>query len=106
MHAIHKNAAEFPRPNLYLIIDVRLVDSDGTPSTDSTPHASDHEEGDGGGGEEDGGITEIRYTPDSPLIRYGGYGTVLALNTWVQEVNKAFGWEPEEDAGNTEMRWG
>ena len=55
MHAIHKNAAEFPRPNLYLIIDICLVDSDGR----SNPNASG-DEGDNDGGDEDAGITEIR----------------------------------------------
>ena len=61
IHAIHKNAAEFPRPNLYCIIDVRLVDSDGTPTPESSHHGSD-DEGDGGGGDtsDEGGITEIR----------------------------------------------
>ena len=59
MHAIHKNAAEFPRPNLYLIIDVRLVDSDGTPTPESSHHGSD-DEGDGDDGDKDPGITEIR----------------------------------------------
>ena len=56
MHAIHKNAAEFPRPNLYLIIDVRLVDSDGTPTPESSHHGSDNEDE----GDPDPGITEIR----------------------------------------------
>ena len=45
------------------MIDVRLVDSDGTPTPSSTPESSDAEEedDDADSGE---GMTEIRYIPD------------------------------------------
>ena len=43
------------------MIDVRLVDSDGTPTPSSTPESSDAEDDDE---EEDEGMTEVRYVPD------------------------------------------
>ncbi len=60
MHAVHKNRDEFPRHNLYLIIDVRLVDSDETPTPSSTPGGSDNEDDTGDVDPDDQGITEIR----------------------------------------------
>ena len=50
MHAVSKDLAQFHSECLYLMIDVRLVDSDATPTPGSTPNASDNED-DGGGGE-------------------------------------------------------
>ncbi len=61
MHAVQRrDAAASPHGDcLYLVIDVRLVESDETPTPSSTPNGSDDE--DGGGVEDDGGITEIRW---------------------------------------------
>ncbi len=45
------------------MIDVRLVDSDGTPTPSSTPESSDAEEEDDDA-DSGQGMTEIRYVPD------------------------------------------
>lgn len=58
LHAISKDLSQFPAECLYLIIDVRLVDSEGTPN--STPNASDDDED----GQSDQGMTEIRFVPE------------------------------------------
>ena len=43
------------------MIDVRLVDSDGTPTPSSTPESSDAEDDEDEEGE---GMTEVRYVPE------------------------------------------
>ena len=57
----------FRLENLYLILDVRLEDSDGTPSPTSTPSNSDVNDSDDDDGvqlDDDEGITEIRFCPE------------------------------------------
>ena len=80
MHAVQRDLSVFPKANLYLIIgeasrkpkkskikiafsDVRLVDSDGTPTPSSSRGGSD-EESDDGLEEDDKGMTEIRFVPE------------------------------------------
>lgn len=59
LHAISRDVTVFPNTEcLYLMIDAKLVDSE--PSTPrSTPETSDDEDEDG-----EGGMTEIRFSPD------------------------------------------
>ena len=45
---------------VFQMIDVRLVDSDGTPTPSSTPESSDAEDDE----EEGEGMTEVRYVPE------------------------------------------
>merc|ERR1719309_1111659 len=61
LHAVSRDLTQFHQECLYLMIDVRLVDEEGTPM--STPTSSD---ADDSGNEEDsdGGMTEIRFVPD------------------------------------------
>ena len=66
---IQRDPAMFRLENLYLILDVRLEDSDGTPSPTSTPSNSDvndDSDGDDDGVQldDDEGITEIRFCPE------------------------------------------
>ena len=46
---------------VFQMIDVRLVDSDGTPTPSSTPESSDAEDDEDEEGE---GMTEVRYVPE------------------------------------------
>jgi hypothetical protein len=71
MHAIHRNPGEFPDPNLYLIIDVRLVDSDGTMTPTSTPGASDQDDSGDEVDPDDQGITEIRWERKADTVLKG-----------------------------------
>lgn len=69
MHAVQRaQPGGFPHgDNLYLIIDVRLVESDETPSPSSTPTRSgDEDDDDDGPGldDDDRGMTEIRFVPE------------------------------------------
>ena len=59
LHAVSTDLTSFPSECLYLMIDVRLVDSEGTP----TPSSSDAEGEDSGAEASDGGMTEIRFVP-------------------------------------------
>ncbi len=64
LHAIQRaHPAAFPEDNLYLVIDVRLVESDETPTPSSTPNGSDDESEDGLAAN-DKGMTEIRFVPE------------------------------------------
>eukprot|EP00095_Tigriopus_kingsejongensis_P004118 snap_masked-scaffold122_size333723-processed-gene-2.15 protein:Tk04118 transcript:snap_masked-scaffold122_size333723-processed-gene-2.15-mRNA-1 annotation:"methylosome subunit picln" len=56
LHAVSKDLSQFPAECLYLIIDVRLVESEGTPN--STPNDSDDD------AQSDQGMTEIRFVPE------------------------------------------
>ena len=47
--------------NLYLMIDVRLVDPEKSPTPTSTPETSEDESDD----PDDPGMTEIRFVPDN-----------------------------------------
>ncbi len=65
MHAVKRAdaglaASTMNRDCLYLVLDVRLVDSDDTGTPSSTPGASDNDSDGGGDPDDDGGITEIR----------------------------------------------
>ena len=57
-----QDTATFPfAENLYLMIDVRLVDHEKTPTPTSTPETSEDESDD----PDDPGMTEIRFVPDN-----------------------------------------
>jgi len=63
LHAVSRDLTQFHSECLYLMIDVRLVDSDGTPM--STPTSSDAGSDDEGNDDDsDGGMTEVRFVPD------------------------------------------
>ncbi len=71
--------------NCYQMIDVRLVDSDGTPTPSSTPESSDAEEEDDDA-DSGQGMTEIRYVPDDKskleemfTVRISIFGVGLSL---------------------------
>ena len=59
---ISKDTATFPyAENLYLMIDVSLVDPEKTPTPTSTPETSEDESDD----PDDPGMTEVRFVPDN-----------------------------------------
>ena len=59
LHAVSRDLTVFPNAEcLYLMIDVKLVES-APPTPRSTPETSDSDEGDDGEG-----MTEIRFVPD------------------------------------------
>ena len=59
---IFKDTATFPyAENLYLMIDVSLVDPEKTPTPTSTPETSEDESDD----PDDPGMTEVRFVPDN-----------------------------------------
>jgi len=60
LHAVSRDLTQFHQECLYLMIDVRLVDEEGTPM--STPNTSGDD--DSGNEESEGGMTEIRFVPD------------------------------------------
>ncbi len=68
MHAVQLAGADATFVHgscLYLVIDVRLVDSDETPTPSSSTRGSDAEDEErGGGDDDDAGITEIRFVPE------------------------------------------
>merc|ERR1712080_590872 len=61
MHAVSRDLTQFHQECLYLMIDVRLVDEEGTPM--STPNTSGDDES-GDEGDSEGEMTEIRFVPD------------------------------------------
>merc|ERR1711978_567561 len=61
MHAVSRDLTQFHQECLYLMIDVRLVDEEGTPM--STPNTSGDDDSEDEM-ESDGGMTEIRFVPD------------------------------------------
>merc|ERR1712029_50287 len=61
LHAVSRDLTQFHQECLYLMIDVRLVDEEGTPM--STPNTSGDDES-GDEGDSEGGMTEIRFVPD------------------------------------------
>jgi len=63
LHAVSRDLTQFHSECLYLMIDVRLVDSDGTPmSTPTSSNAGSDDEGNEDDSEE--GMTEVRFIPD------------------------------------------
>merc|ERR1712130_526175 len=58
---VSRDLTQFHQECLYLMIDVRLVDEEGTPM--STPNTSGDDES-GDEGDSEGGMTEIRFVPD------------------------------------------
>merc|ERR1712079_508677 len=61
LHAVSRDLTQFHQECLYLMIDVRLVDEEGTPM--STPNTSGDDDSEDEM-ESDGGMTEIRFVPD------------------------------------------
>jgi len=62
LHAVSRDTTTFPfAENIYLMIDVRLVDHESTPTPTSTPETSEDESDD----PDDPGMTEIRFVPDN-----------------------------------------
>merc|ERR1719309_896422 len=62
LHAVSRELTVFHQECLYLMIDVRLVDEEGTPM--STPTSSDAGSDSDIDEDSDGGMTEIRFVPD------------------------------------------
>lgn len=67
LHAVSRDVASFPHvENLYLMIDAKLIDSDGSGGS-VTPISTDHDDESSGSSENDGGeadtMTEIRFAP-------------------------------------------
>jgi len=62
LHAVSRDTNSFPHSqHLYLMIDVRLVEPESTPTPTSTPETSEDESDD----PDDPGMTEIRFVPDN-----------------------------------------
>ena len=87
MHAIQKDPTRFPKDNLYLIIDVRLVDSE--PATPETSNASSSEDEDDGIPDDDPGITEVRFAPEA----------VAHLDAMFKAMSECQTLHPDPDAG-------
>ena len=63
LHAVSKDMASFPNSeHLYLMIDKKLVESDGIPTPTSTPESSDVDES---SEDDEEGMTEIRFVPEN-----------------------------------------
>jgi nucleotide-sensitive chloride channel 1A len=81
MHAISRDLAAFPNAEcLYLMIDVRLVDSDGTPTPSSTPESSDADDDDDDDDDSGEGMTEIRFIPDDKSKLHDMFTVSCAFN--------------------------
>jgi len=64
LHAVSRDTSGFPHSeHLYLMIDKKLVDSDGMPTPTSTPESSDVDDEDEADDGED--MTEIRFVPEN-----------------------------------------
>jgi len=87
VHAISKDLTQFHQECLYLMIDVRLMDSDSTPASSSAgSDMEDNEE------ESEGGMTEIRFVPDDKA-------SLLRL---FEAMNECSALHPDEDASDPE----
>jgi len=95
MHAVQRDQSVFPRPNLYLILDVRLVDSDETPTSSTT--GSDEEEE---AGEQDQGMTEIRFAPEDAARLQSMFDAMSACQAL--HPDPADNSEDEEEEGEEE----
>jgi len=63
LHAVSRDLTQFHSECLYLMIDVRLMDQEGTPTSSSAgSDMEDNEE------ESEGGMTEIRFVPDDKNV--------------------------------------
>jgi len=73
LHAVSRDLTQFDQECLYLMIDVRLVDEEGTPMT--TPTSTDDDDS-GNEMESEGGMTEIRFVPDDRNSLDGLFATM------------------------------
>jgi len=85
VHAVSKDLTQFHHECLYLMIDVRLMDS--TPCSSSAGSDMDDNEEDS-----DGGMTEIRFVPDDK-------SSLVAL---FEAMNECSALHPDEDASDLE----
>jgi len=86
VHAISRDLTQFHHECLYLMIDVRLMDSD-TPSSSSA--GSDMEDNED---ESEGGMTEIRFVPEDKA----------ALETLFKAMNECAALHPDTDDSEAE----
>jgi len=90
VHAVCRDLTQFHSECLYLMIDVRLMDSvHNTPSSSSAgSDMEDNEENDS-----EGGMTEIRFIPDDKS----------KLDSLFQAMNECASLHPDEDASEEEQ---
>jgi len=87
VHAISRDLTQFHQECLYLMIDVRLVDTEGTPTSSSAGSDMEDNEDDS-----EGGMTEIRFVPDDKS----------KLETLFQAMNECAALHPDTDNSDVE----
>jgi len=91
VHAVCRDLTQFHSECLYLMIDVRLMDQEMTPSSSSAgSDMEDNEE------ESEGGMTEIRFVPDDKAV----------LDSLFKAMNECAALHPDTDDSEQEEEGG